>query len=90
MSQDPIAPVPPDLRRLRTEFLVVTGMSGAGRTTVANVMEDDGWYVVDNLPPRLILDLVDLAEEVAATRPPTRRRGSPPWWTSGPDSSPIR
>ena len=68
MSQDAIASVPVDLRRLRTEFLIVTGMSGAGRTTVANVMEDDGWYVVDNLPPRLILDLVELAEEVAASR----------------------
>ncbi len=68
MSQDPIAPTSSDLRRLRTEFLIVTGMSGAGRTTVANVMEDDGWYVVDNLPPRLILDLVALAEEVATAR----------------------
>ena len=34
------------------EFLIVTGMSGAGRTTVANALEDLGWYVVDNLPLR--------------------------------------
>lgn len=35
------------------EFLIVTGMSGAGRTTVANALEDLGWYVVDNLPPQI-------------------------------------
>ncbi len=38
----------------RADFLVVTGMSGAGRSTAANVLEDHGWYVVDNLPPQLI------------------------------------
>lgn len=40
-----------------TDFVVVTGMSGAGRTTVANVMEDQGWYVIDNLPPQLLVEL---------------------------------
>ncbi|WP_341873879.1 RNase adapter RapZ [Leucobacter coleopterorum] len=34
------------------EILIVTGMSGAGRSTVANTLEDLGWYVVDNLPSR--------------------------------------
>ncbi|CCI54580.1 MAG: RNase adapter RapZ [Tetrasphaera jenkinsii] len=61
--------------RAGDEFMIVTGMSGAGRTTVADVMEDDGWYVVDNLPPRLILDLVGLAREARAaskTGRPTR------------------
>ncbi|WP_370892982.1 RNase adapter RapZ [Janibacter sp. GXQ6167] len=43
------------------EVVVVTGMSGAGRSTVANVMEDLGWYVIDNLPIQLLPDLVDLA-----------------------------
>lgn len=38
----------------QADFLVVTGMSGAGRSTAANVLEDHGWYVVDNLPPQLI------------------------------------
>jgi UPF0042 nucleotide-binding protein len=42
------------------ELLVVTGMSGAGRSTAAKVLEDVGWYVVDNLPPQLISSLVDL------------------------------
>ena len=39
------------------ELLVVTGMSGAGRSTVAHALEDLGWYVVDNLPPALLPDL---------------------------------
>ena len=43
------------------EVLIVTGMSGAGRSTVANALEDLGWYVVDNLPPQMLRPLVDLA-----------------------------
>jgi RNase adapter protein RapZ len=42
------------------ELLVITGMSGAGRSTAVKVLEDVGWYVVDNLPPQLISSLVDL------------------------------
>ncbi|MDP1851306.1 MAG: RNase adapter RapZ [Candidatus Planktophila sp.] len=40
------------------EILVLTGMSGAGRSTVAHALEDLGWYVVDNLPPSLLPALV--------------------------------
>ncbi len=40
------------------EVLIVTGMSGAGRSTVAHALEDLGWYVVDNLPPSLLPDLL--------------------------------
>lgn len=43
------------------DVLIVTGMSGAGRSTVANALEDLGWYVVDNLPPQMLRPLVDLA-----------------------------
>lgn len=43
------------------EVLIVTGMSGAGRSTVANALEDLDWYVVDNLPPQMLRPLVDLA-----------------------------
>ncbi|MFZ0158325.1 MAG: RNase adapter RapZ [Kineosporiaceae bacterium] len=42
------------------ELLVITGMSGAGRSTAGKVLEDLGWYLVDNLPPALISSLVDL------------------------------
>jgi UPF0042 nucleotide-binding protein len=45
----------------RPELVIVTGMSGAGRSTTANVLEDSGWYVVDNLPPQLLVSLADLA-----------------------------
>ena len=40
------------------EVLILTGMSGAGRSTVAHALEDLGWYVVDNLPPTLLSDLI--------------------------------
>jgi UPF0042 nucleotide-binding protein len=41
------------------EVLILTGMSGAGRSTVAHALEDLGWYVVDNLPPTLLADLIN-------------------------------
>jgi UPF0042 nucleotide-binding protein len=44
------------------EIVVITGMSGAGRSTVAHAMEDHGWYVVDNLPPSLLIPLFDLTQ----------------------------
>lgn len=40
------------------ELVLVTGMSGAGRSTAARALEDLGWFVVDNLPPELLDDLV--------------------------------
>ncbi|MFM9151464.1 MAG: RNase adapter RapZ [Candidatus Planktophila sp.] len=39
------------------ELVILTGMSGAGRSTVAHALEDLGWYVVDNLPPALLPQL---------------------------------
>lgn len=53
----------------RQEVLVVTGMSGAGRSTVGNALEDLGWYVVDNLPPQMIRPLVELADKAGGTIP---------------------
>ena len=47
-----------------TDFLIVTGMSGAGRSTAANVIEDRGWYIVDNLPPQLLSAMAELAGKV--------------------------
>jgi UPF0042 nucleotide-binding protein len=43
------------------QLVVVTGLSGAGRTTAAHCLEDLGWFVVDNLPPSMIRSMVDLA-----------------------------
>ena len=44
----------------KPELLLVTGMSGAGRSTVGNALEDLGWYVVDNLPPQMLEPIADL------------------------------
>ncbi|WP_430332352.1 RNase adapter RapZ [Rhodococcus sp. ACT016] len=52
------------------EVALVTGLSGAGLSTAAKVLEDLGWYVVDNLPPELITRMVDLGVE---SDPPIRR-----------------
>jgi len=45
------------------ELVVVTGMTGAGRSTAAKELEDLGYYVVDNLPPRLLPDVVRLVDD---------------------------
>ena len=42
------------------DLAIITGMSGAGRSTTANVLEDLGWFVVDNLPPALLPTLAEL------------------------------
>ncbi|MBF0815659.1 RNase adapter RapZ [Microbacterium paludicola] len=51
------------------EVLIVTGMSGAGRSTVANALEDLDWYVVDNLPPQMLRPLLDLAGRLGGQLP---------------------
>jgi RNase adapter protein RapZ len=53
-----------------SEFIFVTGMSGAGRSTAAAALEDLGWFVIDNLPPALITKVADL---VAGPRSETER-----------------
>jgi UPF0042 nucleotide-binding protein len=53
----------------KQEMLIVTGMSGAGRSTVANALEDLGWYVVDNLPPQMLRHLIDLAQRAGTSLP---------------------
>ncbi|WP_214107348.1 RNase adapter RapZ [Acrocarpospora catenulata] len=45
-------------------FVVVTGMSGAGRSTAAKALEDLGWFVIDNLPPGLLFSLAEEAGRV--------------------------
>ncbi len=50
------------------EVLVVSGMSGAGRSTAADVIEDLGWYVVENLPAPMLYDLVEIVEASGESR----------------------
>jgi UPF0042 nucleotide-binding protein len=51
------------------EMLIVTGMSGAGRSTAANALEDLGWYVVDNLPPQMLKPLLELTQYAGSALP---------------------
>ncbi|MCA1308077.1 RNase adapter RapZ [Microbacterium esteraromaticum] len=60
---------PADQPQQEGEFLIVTGMSGAGRTTAANALEDLGWYVVDNLPPQILRPLLELTDMGAGNLP---------------------
>ena len=53
-DQDPLTQHP-------LRLALVTGMSGAGRSTAARALEDLGWFVIDNMPPSLLLAAVDLA-----------------------------
>jgi len=46
---------------LALDLVVITGLSGAGRSTAAKCLEDLGWFVVDNLPPALVATMADLA-----------------------------
>ncbi|MFN2557690.1 MAG: RNase adapter RapZ [Nitriliruptorales bacterium] len=54
-----LRPVTPST--VESEIVVITGMSGAGRTEAAKVLEDIGYYVIDNLPPALVSKVVELA-----------------------------
>src|SRR5688572_998108 len=45
-----------------TEYVLITGMSGAGRSTAADTLEDTGWFVIDNLPPALIGKVAELVD----------------------------
>lgn len=52
-----------------SELLVVTGMSGAGRSTAGKALEDQGWYVVDNLPPQMLATLAELVSRTPQSLP---------------------
>ncbi|EHR51542.1 putative P-loop-containing kinase [Saccharomonospora marina XMU15] len=54
-----------DARASGMEVAVVTGLSGAGRSTAAKCLEDLGWFVVDNLPPELISTMVELGAQAS-------------------------
>ncbi len=44
------------------EFLIVTGLSGAGKSVTINALEDIGFYCVDNIPSKLVVTFYDLCE----------------------------
>src|SRR5207247_3111709 len=44
------------------DFLIITGLSGAGASQAADTFEDLGWFVIDNLPPSLVMKVADLAQ----------------------------
>ena len=49
------------------EFLVITGLSGGGRSQVADTLEDLGWFVIDNIPTELISKVAELAQAPGST-----------------------
>ncbi len=51
------------------EIVIITGMSGAGRSTAAKSLEDFDWFVADNLPPDLLPTMVDLARRAKGAVP---------------------
>ena len=60
------------------ELLVVTGMSGAGKTAVTASLDDLGWFVVDNLPA-LVMQLVDTVTERTESTPHSGGRRCARW-----------
>lgn len=50
------------------DIVIITGMSGSGKTVALNVLEDTGYFCIDNLPPRLLSQLVDTLSESQTTR----------------------
>ena len=44
------------------EIIIVTGMSGSGKSTALNILEDLGYYAMDNLPPKLMVDFIELSK----------------------------
>jgi len=50
-----------------SEFIIITGVSGAGGSTAGDTFEDLGWFVIDNLPPALISKVVELVQTPGTT-----------------------
>jgi UPF0042 nucleotide-binding protein len=56
-------------RAAAPEIVIITGMSGAGRSTAAKSLEDLDWFVADNLPPAMLVTMLDLARRARAEVP---------------------
>jgi len=51
---------PPSSERGLTDYALISGMSGAGRSTAAAALEDAGWYVIDNMPSSLLTEVAEV------------------------------
>ena len=51
------------------QLFIVSGMSGAGKSTVISILEDSGYFCVDNLPPELIPKFAELCQMGRGDRP---------------------
>jgi len=58
-----------EAQRSAPEIVIITGMSGAGRSTAAKSLEDLDWFVADNLPPDLLPTMLDLARRAQSAVP---------------------
>lgn len=68
-TDEPTVPTPQEsIEPAPFRLVVVTGMSGAGRSTAANALEDLGWYVIDNLPPSVLPEVCTQAQQSGITR----------------------
>ena len=56
-------------RHHMSEFVIITGLSGAGRSQAADDLEDLGWFVIDNLPTELIPKVVELVRAPSSDTP---------------------
>nr|WP_239020753.1 RNase adapter RapZ [Nakamurella antarctica] len=70
MSESPhqgASPAAPAKGATGIEVAIVSGLSGAGRSTAAKCLEDLGWFVVDNLPPELIATMMELGAKASGS-----------------------
>ena len=51
------------------QFVIVTGMSGSGKSCAMNVLEDIGFYCIDNIPPQLLTKFADISPLSKTKRP---------------------
>ena len=56
------------MSKSQIDVILVTGLSGAGRSTATRALEDIGWFVVDNLPPTLMTNVVDYVAQRTGSR----------------------
>ncbi len=53
---------------MKQELVLITGMSGSGKSVALNALEDAGYYCVDNLPPELLLPFVQLEQQQSTSK----------------------